>query len=53
VAVSFVFLLFFVSCCPFCFLSWRKALRAAVSDNPLIKGEGLSPKPRRELLGHS
>lgn len=33
-------------------LGWRKALRAAISDNPFIKGEGLSPKARRELLGH-
>ena len=32
---------------------WRKALRAAIADNPFIKGEGLSPKARRELLGHS
>ena len=23
------------------------------ADNPFVKGEGLSPKARRELLGHS
>lgn len=33
-------------------LGWRKALRAAITDNPFVKGEGLSPKARRELLGH-
>ena len=31
----------------------RKALRAALADNPFVKGEGLSPMVRRELLGHS
>lgn len=34
-------------------LGWRKALRAALADNPFVKGEGLSPRARRELLGHS
>lgn len=34
-------------------LGWRKALRAAITDNPFVKGEGLSPKARRELLGHT
>jgi len=34
-------------------LGWRKALRAALADNPFIKGEGSSPRSRRELLGHS
>ena len=34
-------------------VGWRKALRAAIADNPFIKGEGMSPKARRELLGHS
>lgn len=34
-------------------LGWRKALRAALSDNPFVKGEGLSPRARRELLGHA
>jgi Protein of unknown function (DUF3780) len=34
-------------------IGWRKALRAALADNPFIKGEGMSPKTRRELLGHS
>jgi hypothetical protein len=33
-------------------IGWRKALRAALADNPFVKGEGLSPKIRRELLGH-
>lgn len=33
-------------------IGWRKALRAALADNPFIKGEGLSPKSRRELLSH-
>ena len=34
-------------------IGWRKALRAALADNPFVKGEGMSPKSRRELLGHS
>lgn len=34
-------------------LGWRKALRAALADNPFIKGEGMSPRARREMLGHS
>ena len=34
-------------------IGWRKALRAALADDPFVKGEGLSPKARRELLGHS
>ena len=34
-------------------LGWRKALRAAIADNIFVKGEGLSPRARRELLGHS
>lgn len=34
-------------------VGWRKALRAAIADNPFIKGEGMAPKARRELLGHS
>ncbi len=34
-------------------IGWRKARRAALADNPFIRGEGLSPKARRELLGHS
>jgi hypothetical protein len=34
-------------------MGWRKALRAAIADNPFVKGEGLSPRARRELLGHS
>ena len=34
-------------------LGWRKALRSALADNPYVKGEGMSPRARRELLGHS
>jgi hypothetical protein len=34
-------------------LGWRKVLRAAIANNPFVKGEGLSPKVSRELLGHS
>ncbi len=34
-------------------LGWRRALRAALADNPFVKGEGMSPRARRELLGHS
>lgn len=34
-------------------VGWRKALRSALADNPFVKGEGLSPRARRELLGHS
>lgn len=34
-------------------IGWRKALRAALADNPFVKGEGMSPKARRELLGHA
>lgn len=34
-------------------VGWRKALRSAIADNPFVKGEGMSPRARRELLGHS
>ena len=34
-------------------IGWRKALRAAITDNTFVKGEGMSPRTRRELLGHS
>ena len=34
-------------------IGWRKALRAAIADNTFVKGDGLSPRARRELLGHS
>lgn len=34
-------------------VGWRRALRAAIADNLFIKGEGISPRARRELLGHS
>lgn len=33
-------------------LGWRKALRAALADNPFVKGEGIPPRQRRELLNH-
>lgn len=33
-------------------IGWRKALRAALADNPFVKGEGMSPRARRELLVH-
>ena len=34
-------------------IGWRKALRAAIADSTFVKGEGMSPRARRELLGHS
>ena len=34
-------------------IGWRKALRSALADNPFVKGEGIAPRARRELLGHS
>lgn len=34
-------------------LGWRKALRAAIAENPFVKGEGLPARSRRELLSHS
>ena len=34
-------------------IGWRKALRFAITDNPFIKGEGSSPKQRREMLAHT
>jgi len=34
-------------------IGWRRALRAALVENPFVKGEGSSPRARRELLGHS
>jgi hypothetical protein len=34
-------------------IGWRKALRAAIADNPFVKGEGISPKARRELLSYT
>lgn len=34
-------------------LGWRKALRAALAENPFIRGEGTPARSRRELLGHS
>ena len=34
-------------------IGWRKALRFALTENPIIKGEGLSPKSRKEILRSS
>lgn len=34
-------------------IGWRRALRAALADNPFVKGEGLPPRARRELLSHA
>ncbi len=34
-------------------IGWRKALRFALTENPLVKGEGLPPKARKELLRSS
>lgn len=34
-------------------LGWRRALRAALADNPFVKGEGTPSKTRRALLGHT
>lgn len=34
-------------------IGWRKALRAALADKPVVKREGLSPKAWRELLRHA
>jgi hypothetical protein len=34
-------------------IGWRKALRFALTENPIIKGEGLSPKTRKEILRSS
>lgn len=34
-------------------IGWRKALRAAIAENPFVVGEGPSSSARRELLGHS
>ncbi|MFM1900140.1 MAG: hypothetical protein RLZZ216_716 [Cyanobacteriota bacterium] len=36
-----------------CAATTGQALRAAIADNPFVKGEGMSPKARRELLGYS
>ena len=33
-------------------IGWRKALRSALADSLFVKGEGLPPRARRELLGH-
>ena len=34
-------------------LGWRRALRAALADNPFVKGEGMPAKSRRALLGYT
>ncbi len=31
-------------------IGWRKALRFALTENPIVKGEGIPPKARKELL---
>lgn len=34
-------------------IGWRKALRFALTENPVVKGEGLPPRTRKQLLeGH-
>ena len=32
-------------------IGWRKALRFALTENPIIKGQGLAPRSRKQLLG--
>ena len=34
-------------------VGWRKALRAALTEAPFNKGEGMPPRKRSELLSHS
>jgi len=31
-------------------IGWRKALRFALTENPVVKGEGLAPRTRKQLL---
>ncbi len=31
-------------------IGWRKALRFALTENPIIKGEGMAPRARKQLL---
>lgn len=31
-------------------IGWRKALRFALTENPIVKGEGLPPRARKQLL---
>lgn len=31
-------------------IGWRKALRFALTENPVVKGEGLPPRTRKQLL---
>ena len=31
-------------------IGWRKALRFALTENPIVKGEGLPPRTRKQLL---
>lgn len=31
-------------------IGWRKALRFALTENPIVKGEGLAPRSRKQLL---
>jgi hypothetical protein len=34
-------------------IGWRKALRFAMTENPLVKGDGIPPKARKEILRSS
>ena len=31
-------------------VGWRKALRFALTENPIVKGEGMAPRVRKQLL---
>ena len=31
-------------------IGWRKALRFALTENPIVKGEGMAPRVRKQLL---
>lgn len=31
-------------------IGWRKALRFALTENPIVKGDGLAPRTRKQLL---
>jgi hypothetical protein len=33
-------------------IGWRKALRFALTENPIVKGEGLAPRSRKQLLDY-
>ncbi len=34
-------------------VGWRRALRAALAENRFVRGEGVPPKARREILAHT